>query len=91
MPVKNLRPWQCFCGSPASLGSDTADNCDMECAGDSSQLCGGFNAINVYEYTDETNSEYTYMGCYTDSSSNRVMGSMSVSSSMTIDVSDQVT
>lgn len=60
----------------------------MSCAGDASQICGGRDAINVYEYTGVTNTAYTYLGCFTDDTSNRVMGDMTVSSSMTLDVSD---
>ncbi|KAH9927682.1 copper radical oxidase [Fomitopsis serialis] len=44
---------QCFCGlefdngaTPISLGT-----CDMVCAGNSSEYCGGPNALNVYNYT----------------------------------------
>ncbi|CAM9345187.1 unnamed protein product, partial [Sphacelaria rigidula] len=40
---------QCFCGvegdTPDALGEAT---CDMDCAGDSSETCGGSNAISVY-------------------------------------------
>ena len=40
---------KCFCGKtrppiPASL-----QDCNMSCAGDKTQLCGGSNRFNVYE------------------------------------------
>ena len=42
---------QCYCGlatdDPDSLGDAT---CDVDCVGDSSQICGGNSAISVYEY-----------------------------------------
>jgi hypothetical protein len=37
----------CLCGN--SYGKfGTADNCNMKCTGDSSQICGGYNSNNVY-------------------------------------------
>lgn len=63
----------------------------MACAGDSNKICGGYDAITIYEYTEVTDSDYTYMGCFTDSKLNRVMGSKIVNSSMTTEVSSQVT
>eukprot|EP00904_Undaria_pinnatifida_P007824 jgi/Undpi1/4171/HiC_scaffold_16.g07538.m1 len=41
----------CYCGlatdDPDSLGDAT---CDIDCVGDSSQICGGDSAISAYEY-----------------------------------------
>ena len=38
---------QCYCGN--SFGKyDTADNCDMACSGDESQMCGGTWANMIY-------------------------------------------
>ncbi|CAM9489433.1 unnamed protein product [Ectocarpus fasciculatus] len=46
--------FECFCSSggdsPDTLGD--ASNCDMDCSGDSSETCGGFNAIQVYQLED---------------------------------------
>lgn len=43
---------QCWCGDAntnyASYG--VSNSCDYDCAGDSSQKCGGYNAMNVYRY-----------------------------------------
>lgn len=37
----------CLCGN--SYGKfGTADNCNMKCTGDSSQICGGYNSNSVY-------------------------------------------
>lgn len=37
--------------------SDVAASCDFSCAGDSSELCGGFDAMSVYEITTEDSVE----------------------------------
>ena len=37
---------ECFCGNTAP--TITAQNCDMECAGNAKQICGGVWAMNVY-------------------------------------------
>lgn len=67
------------------MGS-TASNCDFDCAGDSSETCGGYDAISIYTYGGGSSSTGTYVGCYTDSASNRVMTSMTMSDSMTNEV-----
>lgn len=40
----------------------------MPCTGDSSQICGGRNAINAFKYTD-----YSGQGCFVDDPENRVL------------------
>lgn len=40
----------------------------MPCTGDADEICGGPNAINVYQYAD-----YTLEGCFVDSSVARVL------------------
>ena len=40
---------QCFCGDTAP--TITARNCNMECAGNKKQVCGGGWAMNVYSTT----------------------------------------
>ncbi|CAM9586716.1 unnamed protein product, partial [Sphacelaria rigidula] len=63
---------QCFCGVNGNsfdrLGESTA--CTMPCSGDSSETCGGRNAISVY-YSDSNSN--TYLGCYADEKDNRIM------------------
>ncbi len=47
---------QCFCGrSYGKFGK--ADNCDMACGGDSSEICGGFWAIGVYATSPQSRSK----------------------------------
>ena len=38
---------ECFCANEYDL-LGPADNCDMACGGDSSQICGGAWALSVY-------------------------------------------
>lgn len=80
---------QCFCGWLEDLGSE-ASNCDMACAGDETQLCGGFDAISVYEfYSEETSTSGEtdgYLGCFQDGNGNRLMTEKAVSSAMTAEV-----
>ena len=45
---------QCFCGNKLEGGSTTAANgaCNMPCAGDAKQICGGKLALNISMKTD---------------------------------------
>lgn len=90
MPFHLLSPFlraQCFCGvdsdDPTELG---AAMCTTDCAGDSSQTCGGRNAISVYAY-DTVPTLPQYLGCWQDSRRNRIMDVVQSDSSMTNDVS----
>ncbi|XP_046968584.1 xylosyltransferase oxt [Vanessa cardui] len=42
---------ECFCGEnePPATAKTSAVSCDMKCPGDSSQLCGGYFTMNIYE------------------------------------------
>lgn len=42
---------QCFCGSSQSVSLSTAvksTNCNMQCAGSPTDVCGGGNALSIY-------------------------------------------
>ncbi|CAM9418052.1 unnamed protein product, partial [Choristocarpus tenellus] len=87
---------ECFCGVESASLSGTSADCDVACGGDISDTCGGFNAMNVYEF-DEPGTVTTSppieppiepsIGCLTDSASSRrfTLGETS-SSSMTTEV-----
>ncbi|PIA82429.1 putative fungistatic metabolite [Cercospora beticola] len=72
---------QCFCDTKLQNGATQADDgCDMACAGNSTELCGGSNRLNVYEVTGGPTTEpsppaipsgWTSLGCYTDSAGAR--------------------
>ncbi|KAI0040111.1 WSC-domain-containing protein [Auriscalpium vulgare] len=78
---------QCFCDyAIQSMGTATsADECTMPCTGDSSEICGGANRMNLYsnelpgpivlgefhgEYSDRL---WKYFGCFTDNPSARAL------------------
>eukprot|EP00904_Undaria_pinnatifida_P007443 jgi/Undpi1/3829/HiC_scaffold_16.g07198.m1 len=43
---------ECWCSDTTSFEAiGSASNCDYDCGGDSSQNCGGYNAMHVYENT----------------------------------------
>lgn len=73
---------QCYCGlNIRSSGSKTAEaDCSMPCAGDASAICGGPDLLNVVAYdtmhlqpSDPLFIGYLYIGCHTDSVSDRVL------------------
>jgi hypothetical protein len=66
-----------------------ANKCDMACAGNSSETCGGPNAISLYNnslwvkpynpnpvnVTGQPGSQYGYVGCYSEGTGARALGS----------------
>ncbi|CAM9751286.1 unnamed protein product, partial [Ectocarpus sp. 6 AP-2014] len=55
--------------------------------GDADQTCGGFDAANVYRYTDESTPTSSFVGCYQDESDARIMElALTDSSSMTMEM-----
>ncbi|KAJ6479629.1 hypothetical protein C8R45DRAFT_1076519 [Mycena sanguinolenta] len=46
---------ECYCGSAIVNGgaSQSISNCNMVCAGNSSEFCGGPNALTMYNYTGD--------------------------------------
>jgi hypothetical protein len=55
---------QCFCGN-AYGGHGPGGNCISPCAGDSSEVCGGYYQNSVYLAIGST-PRPTYVGCYVD-------------------------
>lgn len=75
---------ECFCGDELTEGSAAAPeaDCNMPCAGDSSQLCGGGRRLSLYNNADWTGPEvpsdigsYEFYGCVTDSQGTRTLPS----------------
>ncbi|GIZ42477.1 hypothetical protein CKM354_000574700 [Cercospora kikuchii] len=72
---------QCFCDAKLQDSATPAnDGCDMACAGNSTELCGGSNRLNVYQASAAPTTEATpaalpsgwsSLGCYTDSAGAR--------------------
>ncbi|KAF7361015.1 hypothetical protein MSAN_01131700 [Mycena sanguinolenta] len=46
---------QCYCGSTIANGGEMEpiSDCDMPCAGNSSEFCGGPNRLSLYNYTGD--------------------------------------
>ncbi|KAI0178051.1 WSC domain-containing protein [Pestalotiopsis sp. NC0098] len=63
---------QCFCGNSLASGSSPATGCTMNCAGDSSETCGGPSRLSLYNNTDyrpttiATIPGWAYLGCHTE-------------------------
>ncbi|KAJ1337595.1 WSC domain-containing protein [Microdochium nivale] len=63
---------ECYCGNSIGNAKLSEDKCNFKCNGDSNQICGGDDAVNIY--TDPTFnpissisvSDYKYVGCWTD-------------------------
>ncbi|KAL8730328.1 MAG: hypothetical protein Q9181_004697 [Wetmoreana brouardii] len=71
---------QCYCGNAFSnpTSSAPASDCSFKCAGDNTQVCGAGNRMNLFKSNQQTPSNatvagWTYAGCYTDSTSARVL------------------
>ena len=77
---------QCFCDtSVRSTAQLVTSGCDMLCAGNSSEYCGGSSRIDVYTSTAGSAPYipnggvpigWTDIGCYTDNGSNRTLSAM---------------
>ncbi|CAB1105166.1 unnamed protein product [Ectocarpus sp. CCAP 1310/34] len=90
---------ECWCGSAGAdyaLHGESTD-CTYPCAGDADQMCGGFDAANVYRYTDGSTPSPTpspteagshlALGCYEDDREDRIMDELVLSdSSMTTEL-----
>ncbi|KAF2186183.1 heme peroxidase [Zopfia rhizophila CBS 207.26] len=72
---------ECFCGNNISnnplLASES--DCNFQCTGNSSQVCGAGNRLNVFQSNTATPpsnpsiSGYNFTGCYTDSVAQRTL------------------
>lgn len=82
---------ECFAGNTISSSSGPGSvDCNMPCYGNSSQICGGPNALSMFQntkYIEVTNKAailggaWSYQGCYTDSPSSRSMQGYSFANS----------
>jgi len=64
---------QCFCGAAIQNGAAPVapESCNLACAGDAAQVCGGSNAVSLYEVTPAWQS----LGCYSDKGTARTLSS----------------
>ncbi|KAI1621836.1 WSC domain-containing protein [Exophiala viscosa] len=83
---------ECWVGNTlASTGTTLAEGkCDMTCAGNTSEICGGSNALSLFQnklYEQPGNpstvnitgksAQFGYLGCYTEGTSGRALGGSS--------------
>ncbi|KIX98048.1 uncharacterized protein Z520_06127 [Fonsecaea multimorphosa CBS 102226] len=90
---------QCLADSVLSPNSMqiASSQCSMTCAGNSSEVCGGPNAISLYKndlyvapvnpnpvnVPNQPGSQYAYVGCYNEGTGARALGSTNVNGSAT--------
>lgn len=72
---------ECYCGNSLPLGLANSTTCNMLCAGDSTETCGGPNGLSLYQNPSTsmltaptTVGNYAFQGCYTDSTGQRTLG-----------------
>jgi len=89
---------ECYCADAfsGSNGQPATDGCTMPCAGDSTELCGGGNRLNVFTYTGTittpagptvlaTANSFDSVGCFVDAVEARVMTPVTVAGLMTVE------
>jgi hypothetical protein len=65
---------ECFCSSTITGGASylSSSSCNMPCAGDDTEICGGDQVVSVYTATTVLRTinfgsdGYSYLGCYRD-------------------------
>lgn len=89
---------QCLAGSVLNANSKpiAASTCSMQCAGNTTEVCGGQNAISLYNNTQyvtpynpnpvnvpgHAGTQYNYVGCYSEPPNNRALGQNGVFGSL---------
>ncbi|KAH8902429.1 WSC-domain-containing protein, partial [Coniochaeta sp. PMI_546] len=82
---------ECYCGNNMNTGavSTNSSQCDMDCAGNQWELCGGRSRLNMFQMNATLyqapavptvyagDSLYSPMGCYTEATNGRALGSKS--------------
>lgn len=79
---------RCWCGR-AGIEYDllgVATTCDMACAGDATQLCGGRNTFQLYQY-DANEQPAGHVGCFEDNRASRIMAQKNTDTTVTPTVS----
>lgn len=69
---------KCYCGHALRSGSvqAAAGDCYLPCAGDPTEVCGGIDRLNLYEYCTKSapsNIPYASQGCYTEGTNLRAL------------------
>jgi len=72
---------ECYCGNTLPTTNTTSTQCNMACAGDSTQFCGAGNRINIVQdlnwvqtfFARASFQTWNLMACYVDSGSARTL------------------
>lgn len=75
---------ECYCanslGPQSTVAANAGQSCNMACTGDSTETCGGSGYLNLYQnplsnlpVSPTTVGSYNFVGCYTDSQTNRTL------------------
>ncbi|CAM9620699.1 unnamed protein product [Ectocarpus sp. 6 AP-2014] len=86
---------ECWCGDNADYDANGAGECELPCAGDSEETCGGHFAMSVYTHgvvtVDPVDSvDPAYLGCYYDPSDDRIFMRDDSSDDMTAEVCSEL-
>lgn len=73
---------RCYCDNAIrEPGVFATKGCNMACAGNSSEFCGGSNRLTIYEsseppppYSPRSPASWTALGCFTDNAGTRTLG-----------------
>ncbi|KAF8129080.1 copper radical oxidase-like protein [Boletus edulis] len=88
---------ECYCGNSFTSGATNVSlsECNMPCSGNSAELCGAGNRLNVYwsgaqppsgPVTVQNVGNWTSLGCYNDSTANRALSyAATVTGSVTVE------
>ncbi|KAF2731461.1 WSC-domain-containing protein [Polyplosphaeria fusca] len=85
---------ECYCGNsiPSSSTATTDGRCNMACAGNPSQTCGGPNGLNMYQNSKGAQSNpaqvsgYQAMGCFAEPPNGRLLPTVYANDGMTIEM-----
>ena len=69
---------ECYCGNSLTAQTANSADCSFPCAGNSAELCGAGNRLNVYTNTgyqapEPASLAEPYLGCYIDGGNPRVL------------------
>ncbi|KAK6347941.1 hypothetical protein TWF718_005761 [Orbilia javanica] len=66
---------ECYFGNVLALSSQSSNQCGVRCNGQETEICGGADAITLYEDTNYTPDigGFTLVNCYTDDTSHRAL------------------
>lgn len=76
---------ECWCGNnPVTNLSVLPDtSCNKACGGDSSEKCGGSYILSLFGKASQVSSNWTYVGCFSDSTARTLPSTSSTSAAMT--------